>query len=114
MCRKEGYHTFFNLVVVVIFLVNDYSKCSKDSVGSASEYSTVSIRAILSAISLEKSYRDSMRFVASRFGLVIGDFGLKIVQQSSYGRMEISYVPISREISIISCLSIVTNGRRIG
>ena len=38
-------------------------------------------------------------------GFVTGCFATNVVQQSSYGRIDVSYVPIFNEISTISCLS---------
>ena len=48
------------------------------------------------------------------FGLINGFFGKKTVQQSSYGRIDVSYVPICCAIVIVSCLSKQTRGRKIG
>ena len=52
--------------------------------------------------------------ICLRLGLVTGCFATKIVQQSSKGSMDVSYVPIFSEILIISCLSIPTKGRNTG
>lgn len=48
------------------------------------------------------------------FGRVFGAEGVKIVQQSSYGRMLISYVSISFAFSMISVLSMPIKGRKTG
>ena len=47
-------------------------------------------------------------------GFVTGCFATKIVQQSSNGWIDVSYVPIFSEISTISCLSNPINGRYTG
>ena len=52
--------------------------------------------------------------ISARLGLVLGCGGVKMVQQSSYGSMEVSKVPILREIAMISVLSMPISGRRIG
>ena len=52
----------------------------------------------------------SILSIVSLRGWVVGFFGSKIVQQSSYGRIEISYVPISLLILIISTLSKIAKG----
>ena len=49
-------------------------------------------------------------FAAS--GLVFGWRGVKTVQQSSYGRVEVSKVSIFREIVMISSLSMPISGRK--
>ena len=46
--------------------------------------------------------------------LLTGCFATKIVQQSSNGSIEVSYVPIFSDISIISCLSIPISGLYTG
>ena len=53
----------------------------------------------------------SERTIASEMGFVTGCRATKIVQQSSYGRIDVSKVPIFREISMISFLSKPISGR---
>ena len=50
----------------------------------------------------------------SRSGLVTGCFATKVVQQSSYGKIEVSNVLIFSAISMISCLSKAMTGRNTG
>ncbi len=52
--------------------------------------------------------------IRSRFGFVTGCFATKIVQQSSNGCIDVSYVSIFSEISTISLLSNPINGRYTG
>ena len=47
-------------------------------------------------------------------GFVTGCFATNVVQQSSYGRIDVSYVPIFNEISTISCLSKAITGLNTG
>ena len=52
--------------------------------------------------------------IRSTLGLVTGCFATKVVQQSSYGRIEVSYVLIFFEIVTISSLSNAISGRNTG
>ena len=52
--------------------------------------------------------------ISSSVGFVLGCGGVKIVQQSSYGSMDVSNVPILREILMISILSMPMQGRSTG
>ena len=49
--------------------------------------------------------------IFSGTGFVTGCFATKMVQQSSNGSMEVSYVPIFWAMSMISCLSKAITGR---
>ena len=52
--------------------------------------------------------------ITDNTGCVTGCFATKIVQQSSYGRIEVSNVLIFSAIVTISCLSNAINGRYTG
>jgi hypothetical protein len=67
-----------------------------------------------SSIWLCQSHLDSKYSHSLIFGFVLGFFGLKIVQQSSYGRIEISKVPIRLAVLMILTLSSTAQGRMIG
>ena len=66
------------------------------------------------AISPSTSSLASSASTASRTGFVFGCFGVKTVQQSSYGRMEVSSVPMRRAMDTISSLSMPMSGWNIG
>jgi hypothetical protein len=73
---------------------------------------------IASFISFSKStlakISDSIFLTSAGFGRVVGCFGTKIVQQSSYGKIDVSKVSIFRAIWQISSLSKQISGRKIG
>ena len=49
-------------------------------------------------ISLSTSNKPSLSITLFKLGLIAGNFGKNTVQQSSYGSIEVSKVPISSEI----------------
>ena len=72
------------------------------------------MRSIASEIRPSISKRLSARSTFAKSGRIAGNFGKNTVQQSSYGKMEVSYVPIFLEISIISSLSMAMSGLSTG
>ena len=60
------------------------------------------------------SSADSASATSATVGRVLGWRGVKTVQQSSYGRMDVSNVPISRAIFTISRLSMPMSGWSTG
>src|SRR5699024_1201624 len=92
-----------------------YSKSEKSSTSSDSFdgiYTSILFRAF--SIIGSKSTLLSNFLTISRFGFVFGAFGLKIVQQSSKGRIEVSYVPMRLAMATISFISKVNKGLRTG
>src|SRR5699024_12250558 len=61
-----------------------------------------------------KSTRSSKCFTFSSEGFVFGDLGLNIVQQSSDGRIDVSYVPNCLAILTMSFFSCVSSGLSTG
>src|SRR5699024_6894928 len=74
----------------------------------------VSIPATALSIIGSKSTRSSKCFTFSSEGFVFGDFGLNIVQQSSNGRIDVSYVPNCLAILTMSFFSCVSSGLSTG
>ena len=75
--------------------------------------SVVSI-AVCTSSSIFSSSFLSERLIAFRFGFVTGCLATKMVQQSSNGKIEVSYVQIRSAMLTISCLSKPITGRNTG
>ena len=72
--------------------------------------STVSMASCINASIFSLNFLSSL-WITFKFGFVTGCFATKMVQQSSYGRMDVSYASIFSEIVTISCLSNPMSGR---
>ena len=75
--------------------------------------SSVSI-AFATSSSMQSASLSSDFLITLRFGFVTGCLATNIVQQSSYGRIEVSKVPIFSDMAIISCLSKPIKGLKTG
>ena len=74
----------------------------------------LSIPAYASSTSASISSADSICSTSRSLGFVLGCLGVKTVQQSSYGRIDVSKVPILRARRTISSLSMPMSGWRTG
>ena len=73
-----------------------------------------SVPSMAAAIKASLSSASSAFWISSMRGCVAGCFGVKTVQQSSYGREDVSNVPIFYARSMISLLSMPMAGRKTG
>ena len=74
--------------------LNDLVKACEEEFGVSAAAGVVVAAAAEGGADIFSSSRHSDFLICFRLGLVTGCFATKIVQQSSYGRMDVSYVSI--------------------